>query len=114
MAARISTYKYYICVYVIFQEGVIHDSVIIAPPTAHKRHRRSLHKVKHSVFQKAPEVHDFVDDELFGKNRSSIINTHTNKRKLPLRSKLALIHENNKNTFSTIKIVPIKRFITKI
>ena len=50
------------------QEGIIHDDLVVAPPVAHKRHKRSLHNKTHTVWRKAPEVHDFVGDELFGKN----------------------------------------------
>lgn len=49
----------------LFQEGIIHDDVIIAPPVAHKRHKRSLHKSLHTIWRKKPDVHDFIDDELF-------------------------------------------------
>lgn len=47
-----------------FVEGIIHDDVIIAPPVAHKRHKRSLHNDTHTMWRKAPEVHNFIDDEL--------------------------------------------------
>jgi len=53
-----------------FQEGIIHHDVIIAPPVAHKRHKRALHKRLHTIWRKKPEVHDFIDDELFGKHRN--------------------------------------------
>ncbi|XP_045160623.1 uncharacterized protein LOC123525555 [Mercenaria mercenaria] len=48
-----------------YVEGIIHDDVIIAPPVAHKRHKRSLHKDTHTMWRKAPEIHNFIDDELF-------------------------------------------------
>ncbi|XP_060587578.1 A disintegrin and metalloproteinase with thrombospondin motifs like [Ruditapes philippinarum] len=48
-----------------FVEGIIHDDVIIAPPVAHKRHKRSLHQHTHTMWRKAPEIHNFIDDELF-------------------------------------------------
>lgn len=48
-----------------FVEGIIHDDVIIAPPVAHKRHKRSLHNDTHTMWQKAPEIHSFIGDELF-------------------------------------------------
>ena len=48
------------------QEGIIHDELIIAPPTATKRHKRALHTETHTIWKKAQEVLNFEDDELFG------------------------------------------------
>ena len=48
------------------QEGIIHDDMIIAPPTATKRHKRALHNETHTIWKKAMEVFNFEDDELFG------------------------------------------------
>ncbi|KAH3696699.1 hypothetical protein DPMN_084175 [Dreissena polymorpha] len=41
--------------------------MVIAPPLAHKRHKRSLHLDTHTIWRKSPDSHTFSDDELFGK-----------------------------------------------
>ncbi|XP_052776661.1 uncharacterized protein LOC128214307 [Mya arenaria] len=48
-----------------FVEGIVHEEMIIAPPVAHKRHKRSLDPDAHTLWKKAPETHDFIGDELF-------------------------------------------------
>ncbi|XP_052256389.1 A disintegrin and metalloproteinase with thrombospondin motifs 2-like [Dreissena polymorpha] len=48
-----------------FVEGIIHEEMVIAPPLAHKRHKRSLHLDTHTIWRKSPDSHTFSDDELF-------------------------------------------------
>ncbi|KAL4236679.1 hypothetical protein ACF0H5_005063 [Mactra antiquata] len=96
-----------------YVEGIIHDDIIIAPPIAHKRHKRSLHRTKHSIWNKNPEIPKFIDDELFVP--SSIDNmklptykTYTNGDALPydMFYKYRRLNRTKRQTTTSTRIEP--------
>jgi len=58
--------KYVVYRVCVLQEGIVNADMVIAPPTARKRHRRELHVDVHTLWKKTPEILTFMDDELFG------------------------------------------------